>query len=116
MASKGMPLYIYDEPLHAVILMAFGACFFGIASAFVYVAKNRGIIPDDPPNDVRFHLFRVLFLNWARTVSKTMQRGPVKAYFWPMHTGFGRIFQLIGAFIFLNGTVGLVVSIAKKFM
>jgi len=84
-----MPLHIFDEPLHAAILIGFGAVFGSIATLITFV---------------------------ARAMTKEEGEEFLPPPFWTIYGGFGRLGQLIGTLIALLGFAGLITSLAKKSM
>jgi hypothetical protein len=105
-----MPLYIFDEPSHAAIMIAFGAVFGGIATLIVYVAKKRGkvarLVRYDP----------VFFLIKGRPRTDEELSNAVPDFFWPLYGGVGRFFQFVGFLVVLLGVAGLTTSLFKKLM
>jgi hypothetical protein len=110
MAAESMPLHIFDEPLHAAILIGFGAVFGSIATLITFVASHKETVTSWNRYNPWFVLFK------GRAMTKEEGDAFLPAPFWTLYGGFGRLGQFVGALIVLLGIAGLITSLAKKLM
>ena len=110
MSGHSIPLYIFDEPLHAAFVIGFGTVFGTFATSIVYTAKNHKSVSS------RLRFDPVFFLIKRRQRTDEELEAALPAFFWPLYGGVGRLFQLVGFLIVLLGLIGLVTSLAKKLM
>jgi hypothetical protein len=110
MAGQSMPLYIFDEPLHAAIIIGFGAAFTSFATLVVYVAKHNERLSG------WFRFDPMFFLIKRRLRTNEELKTAVPAFFWPIYGRIGRLFQVVGILVVLLGLIGLATSLTKKLM
>ena len=110
MSEGSMPLYPFDEPLHAVFFIGFGTVFFGISTAIVYISNNQSLASKLARYDRLFVL-----INGRPRTSKELSNA-IPPFFWSIYRGFGRLGQFVGALVILLGIVGLITALVKKLM
>jgi hypothetical protein len=109
-----MQLHIFQEPLHAVIVIVFGVVFFGIATCFLLLAQQRHEVdPSQLGRTLRYDPFILLRRHFEGTSAeeafrRTQAEGRI------LFAAVSRGFQLTGALIAVLGLVGLITSIAKN--
>ena len=108
MASNSTPLFIFDNPLHAVFLIGFGVVFGGIASLARFAAKH----PDKIIRACRYSPWVVVFKGRAMTEEEAHHFLP--PFFWRIYGGLALVFQGVGGLIVVLGLIGLITSLARK--
>ncbi|MFZ5711080.1 MAG: hypothetical protein ACOY4T_15610 [Pseudomonadota bacterium] len=104
------PLFPFDYPSHALLLIAFGGVFWTVATAVRAIAYRK----DDVVDMSRHNPWFVLFKGRKMTPDEAAARLP--PLFFILYGGLGRIFQWIGLAIVSFGTIGLFVSLIRKFL
>lgn len=104
----GEPLYPFQNPAHALVLVAFGAAFWTVATLIRSAAKNKTTIVEASRHNPWF----VLFHRRSMTLDEANARLP--PWFWTVYGAGGVCGQWIGGLFSGFGLVGLVVSLTRK--
>ena len=108
MASNSTPLFIFENPLHAVFLIGFGVVFGGIASMARFAAKHQ----DKITQANRYNPWFVLFRGRAMTEEEANHFLP--PFFWRIYGGLALVGQGVGGLVVVLGLIGLITSLARK--